>query len=612
MKHFVVVAVLLAVSICQVARAQQNVDEQYVVIYGLIQQAETLSSSGDVRRALDEFTEAQTELQQFQKLHPDWNPNIVNFRLSYLAEKISGLTPPAPAPKAIEPAPAVPATNPPAANAAATSPDAEMQAQIAALQQQLQSLQADNAALAAKLKEALSVQPAAVDPRELEKARDQVRELMKENDLLKVTLAQGAATATSPKVDTNMVAELQQTLALAQQKLKSAAGEADRLTLENQTLQGRIQQLLASPEAAQALRDENALLKKQLAELQATQGNPSSSADLQAQLNQAHAQIAVLQSNAVVAAQEKLSLQDRITQLQSGQTSSADAAKLAAYEANIRDLTQERDNLLARLGEANARLYGNKRQDAVARINELADEVNTLRARLAVDESQAVPYTTEELAMFKQPAPVAADPNAEKKSISEMPEGSAQLVVDAQNYFAAKQYDRAAADYQKILDRDQNNGLALANLATIELQQGKLDDAEKHIQAAVKQAPQDAYNLSVLGYVKFQQGQYDAAMDALSKAAKLDPANPEIENYLGVTLSHKGLRQQAETTLRKAIELNPNFAAAHNNLAVVYLSEDPPLAQLARWHYQKALDAGQPRNADLESTLADKGAPVTP
>jgi len=98
----------------------------------------------------------------------------------------------------------------------------------------------------------------------------------------------------------------------------------------------------------------------------------------------------------------------------------------------------------------------------------------------------------------------------------------------------------------------------------------------------------------------------------LSRAAKLDPRNPEIENYLGVTLGHKGLRAQAETALRKAIQLDPNYGPAHNNLAVIYISQVPPLVELARWHYQKALDAGQPRNPNLEQMLDTKGAPANP
>jgi tetratricopeptide (TPR) repeat protein len=124
------------------------------------------------------------------------------------------------------------------------------------------------------------------------------------------------------------------------------------------------------------------------------------------------------------------------------------------------------------------------------------------------------------------------------------------------------------------------------------------------------QSPEDAYNLSTLGYLKFREEKYDDALDVLSHAAKVDPNNPEIQNYLGVTLSHKGLRVQAETALRKAIQINPLYAPAHNNLAVVYLNQTPPMPLLARWHYQKAVAAGQPRNPDLEKLLADKGAPV--
>jgi len=64
--------------------------------------------------------------------------------------------------------------------------------------------------------------------------------------------------------------------------------------------------------------------------------------------------------------------------------------------------------------------------------------------------------------------------------------------------------------------------------------------------------------------------------------------------------------------LRKAVQLDPNYGNAHNNLAVVYINQEPPMAELARWHYQKALEAGQPRNPDLEKMLAEKGAPVNP
>lgn len=59
----------------------------------------------------------------------------------------------------------------------------------------------------------------------------------------------------------------------------------------------------------------------------------------------------------------------------------------------------------------------------------------------------------------------------------------------------------------------------------------------------------------------------------------------------------------AETAFRKALQADPGFADAHANLATVYLTQQPPSVELARWHYKKALAAGAPRNPDLEKKL---------
>ena len=81
-------------------------------------------------------------------------------------------------------------------------------------------------------------------------------------------------------------------------------------------------------------------------------------------------------------------------------------------------------------------------------------------------------------------------------------------MASAQRHFSNHEYDEAEADYRKILERgDENNGLVLANLATIELQENKLAEAEKHITAAIVQSPDDPYNLSTLGFLKYRQGE---------------------------------------------------------------------------------------------------------
>jgi len=515
MKRFAaLVGLVLAVALSPV-RAQQSPDDQYIAIYSLIQQADALQSGGQPRQALDGYTQALAELQKFQKVFPDWDSKIVTFRLDYLAQKINGLArqfPPQPKNVTPTPAPATTApTNaaanaiPPATNAApvATATDAEMQ--LSSLRAQLQGLQSDNAMLQAKLKEALSAQPATGDTQELAKAQAQVLSLMKENDLLRASVTAGTTNGAAPAD----LSKVRQALADANQKLTEQTSRVEKLALENQALE----------------------------------------------------------SAASVNALEKAALEKK---LQQRQTPAASAPA------------------------------------------EASDEVKTLRARLAVDEAKAVPYSPEELALLKSPAPAPAASDAgRKKSANKLPEGSAPLVAEAQNYFSAGDYDKAEADYRQILKGDPNNALALANLAAIEMQENKLADAETHITAALAQNPDDAYNLSTVGFLKFRQQKFDEALDALSRAAKLDPENPQIQNYLGVTLSHKGLRVPAETALRKAIELAPNYGAAHNNLAVIYLGEKPPASGLARWHYQKALDLGQPRNPEFEKLLADLGAPVS-
>jgi Tfp pilus assembly protein PilF len=63
------------------------------------------------------------------------------------------------------------------------------------------------------------------------------------------------------------------------------------------------------------------------------------------------------------------------------------------------------------------------------------------------------------------------------------------------------------------------------------------------------------------------------------------------------------MRGPAETAFRKAIQYDPGFAQAHLNLAVVYITQTPPMVALAKWHYQKALASGQPPKPDLEKLL---------
>jgi Flp pilus assembly protein TadD len=262
--------------------------------------------------------------------------------------------------------------------------------------------------------------------------------------------------------------------------------------------------------------------------------------------------------------------------------------------------------LQKKLDAAQRELYGRNGKSTAARVDDLANQLETLRARLDIYESKPVPYSPEELALFKKPEAMAADPHAGEKSARELPAGTVQLVSQAQQDFSSGSYAQAEQKYLEVLRKDPKNANTLANLATIQLEMGHMDDAEKNLKAALAVAPDDPFSLSILGNLKFRQAKYDEALDALSRAAKVDPKNPEVQNFLGLTLSEKGMRSAAESAFRKAVLLNPNYGGAQNNLAVFYLTQQPPSIELARWHYDKAIASGFPRNPDMEKALNDK------
>src|SRR5258708_38214695 len=107
-----------------------------------------------------------------------------------------------------------------------------------------------------------------------------------------------------------------------------------------------------------------------------------------------------------------------------------------------------------------------------------------------------------------------------------------------------------------------------------------------------------------LGVVYFDQEKLDYALAALAQAVVLEPKDARAHHYLGVTLGKKGWYLGAEDEMRKAIELQPDYPEAHFNLAVFYLQRNPPAVELARRHYQKALNLGAAPDAQVEKSLA--------
>jgi tetratricopeptide (TPR) repeat protein len=258
--------------------------------------------------------------------------------------------------------------------------------------------------------------------------------------------------------------------------------------------------------------------------------------------------------------------------------------------------------LVKRLNSANKELSDGKgKGDKNTGGRDESARIEVLRARLSALEARKVPYTPEELAVMKQ-GPLATRNMPDKKETKrkELPVGAGVLIQEAQRAFKDKDLAKAEDRYQQVLKMDDKNVVILGNLGLIQMEAGRLNDAEATLTKASSIDPSDAFVMSQLGILRFRQQKVDEAVDLLSRAAEADPKNAETQNYLGIALSEKGLRGPAETALRKAVELNPNYAVAHHNLAVVYASQHPPFIELAKYHYSKSLELGHAADPAIE------------
>ena len=612
------------------ARAE-GPEDQYLQIYSLMQEADSVLDTGSARLAMEKYTDALNALKKFKAVYPNWNEKVVSYRLTYIETKLSRLTekfPELAAPRKE----VVPAPTP--GNVPVVSESAN---QLLAAQNEIKRLHDANALLEAKLKEALSVQPAAIDPRELAKAEEKIRGLLKLNELLKVALDEGRTQA-AKLVDPAKAEPANKALADLNDKLKKQQETVNILQTENGVLKKQAADLRAEASKAgagvsqqmdlvqktnalllaanEALRADKNSLQTQLAET-AKQSATGSSSRVQA----LEAQRAAAKSNPSNESARVKKLETEIARLEIEKKELQAKVDQAPPEASrselkkLQRLEQENDDLKQRLNVANKELKKKNSRALAAGGAETASQIELLRARLDVLEARQVPYTAEELALLKKPEIelTAPDPKAGKKSLKEIPPGAGALVAEAQRAFAAKRFDEAEKKYLQVLRQDEKNVYTLANLGAIQLQLNHLEDAEKNLKQAITLDPDDSFSLLMWGVLKSRQEKYDEALNALSRSAKLNPDNAETQNYLGITLGQKGLRGPAETALRRAIQLQNGYSDAHHNLAVIYATHQPPSLQLAKWHYDKSLALGHARNPELEKILdAKQAAAVQP
>jgi Flp pilus assembly protein TadD len=490
MIRYVVVAWVLCIAALCSARGQAP-DEKYVGIYHLIQEADNLNDGGNVREAVSRYLQAQTALKDFESAHPDWNPKIVKFRLEYVGARLEPL------------ARKLPDTNAPAVTVAATNaPGASLTNQLQQLQKEIERLGGQNALLEAKLKEALSVQPAPMDPRELAKAEERIKQLTKERDLLKVVMEQQQGTAmklTDPgalEAERKLLAEIKEKLA-------------------EQTRQN------------EALRKENDDLKRQVAEMKPLLEMPvGEKNELGAQLQIAKATILALQSSNVALRTHQIELEKQMAELskQGGGAMPQELqrqlqlaqARLEVYEARRLPYTAEELGLMK---QPDTRVSATPTNAPARKTRELPPGAAPLmaEAQRAIDSGRFEEAETKLRDILRQDEKngyVLSTLAAVQMELHRAPEAEATL--------------------KQALAADANDPASLFLMGYLKFQQGQQDAALEALSLAAKILPDDARTQYFLGKTLLQKGMRAQGETALRRAVNLKPGWAEAHFSLAM------------------------------------------------------------------------------
>ena len=179
----------------------------------------------------------------------------------------------------------------------------------------------------------------------------------------------------------------------------------------------------------------------------------------------------------------------------------------------------------------------------------------------------------------------------------------------------------AEANYSQVLSLEPNNYTALINIATIYLnkgewqraerslkwaslvnepnpeliyklgfslqQQGKLDEAIKAFNQALALKKNFAEAFTQLGIAYHQQGKLDEAIATYQKATVLCPTDSVLHCKLGIAFYQQRDFDQAIILYQQAIAIQPNYVEAYSNLGIAY--KEMGLIDEAIHSYQKAI-----------------------
>lgn len=144
------------------------------------------------------------------------------------------------------------------------------------------------------------------------------------------------------------------------------------------------------------------------------------------------------------------------------------------------------------------------------------------------------------------------------------------------SFFTPKPQEQPAQDPISLSTEAKGGPELHVAMARLYEQNGRMPEAVKAYQQALKMAPKDPKVLAAYAGFKARSGDLDEAIKLYQRAAKLVPEDPGVANDLGLCLARRQRHAEAVALLRRAVQLQPANPLYRNNLATVLVQMGEP------------------------------------
>jgi len=161
---------------------------------------------------------------------------------------------------------------------------------------------------------------------------------------------------------------------------------------------------------------------------------------------------------------------------------------------------------------------------------------------------------------------------ASQELAASAPNSAEAQQLEAEAFESQGNWEKATAQYQKILEQNQKTPEIHYRLGRILLSKTPSDaeGAKKEFEQELAIDPNNASAEFMLGETARQAGQWNDAAEHFSRASKLDEGFVEAYLALGMSLNSSGKFADAIAALQKYVKMQPGDPAGHYQLATAY------------------------------------------